>query len=118
MASEAFHIDEELEGGLHKLTLRGELDIASAPALESTVRRLCQDGATEVVLDLTRLEFIDSTGLNAVLRTKSICEEHLCAFHLTSAQRPVQRVFELTRLIDRLPFRRSGHAETAGPNRP
>jgi anti-sigma B factor antagonist len=96
--------------GSHTLLLEGELDIASAPMLEATIEDVCASGPRELILDMTGVEFVDSSGLNAILRGKALCEENGCDFCLSPAQRPVARVFELTRLIDRLPLRR-GRAE-------
>jgi anti-sigma B factor antagonist len=95
------------EGDRHTLLLTGELDIASAPELEGRAQELCAQSATELVIDLSQLEFIDSAGLNAILTVRALCQEHMCEFCLTPGARPVQRLFEITRLIDRLPFRRS-----------
>jgi anti-sigma B factor antagonist len=106
-------IKDQREGDRHTLLLTGELDMASARELEEQAQRLCARPASELVLDLSRLEFIDSAGLNAILRVRALCHEHTCEFCLTPGARPVQRVFELTRLVDRLPFRTPPHPDTA-----
>jgi anti-anti-sigma factor len=87
--------------------------MASAEELEGRAQLLCSQNARELVLDLTQLDFIDSAGLNAILRVRALCQEHTCDFGLTPGTRPVQRLFEITRLIDRLPFRKSRHGEMA-----
>jgi anti-anti-sigma factor len=99
-------IQDHGEGNRHTLLLTGELDMASAPELESRAQQLCSQDARELVLDLTKLEFIDSAGLNAILKVRTLCAENTCDFALTPGARPVQRLFEITRLIDRLPFRK------------
>ena len=100
------NIESHEDGGSHTLMLRGELDMASAPELEGRVQQLCSQGAGELVLDLAGLEFIDSAGLSAILRVRALCQEQMWEFCMTPGERPVQRLFEVTRLIDRLPFRR------------
>jgi anti-sigma B factor antagonist len=45
----------------------GELDIASAPALEHSMLHALESGATSIVLDLTGVTFIDRMGLGVVL---------------------------------------------------
>jgi anti-sigma B factor antagonist len=87
-----------------KLALAGELDMASAHELVGRAQELCAQGASQLVVDLTQLEFIDSAGLNAILGVRTVCSEHSCELRLTPAKRPVQRLFEVTRLIDKLPF--------------
>lgn len=45
------------------VSLRGELDLASAPHLQQVLDQLCRDGYQEIVLDLSGLEFLGATGL-------------------------------------------------------
>jgi anti-sigma B factor antagonist len=115
---DAWGIRDSSEGDRHTLALTGELDMVGAPELEGMAQQLCEGGARELVLDLRQLEFIDSTGLTAILRCRTLCEEHMCELCLIPGRRRVQRVFELTRLLDRLPFRKPSEAERAGPASP
>ena len=87
------------------LALAGELDLATAPDLEAMIRSLCGDGACEIVLDLSQVSFLDSSGLRAILAATTLCEEHSCRLVLTRPREPVQRLFELTGLLDKLSFR-------------
>jgi anti-sigma B factor antagonist len=100
-----FTIQADAHGDRHTLVLTGELDLASAPILEAATARLCADGASEIVVDLSGLAFIDSTGLRTILSSMSLCEEHLCNFWLIPGPRAVQRLFELAGILERLPFR-------------
>jgi anti-anti-sigma factor len=103
--SAEFMVREEVgSGDLHWLILTGELDLASAPALEARIERLCVEGASVVVLDLSKLGFMDSTGLQAVLAATKRCERDGLELLLTGATGAVQRLFELTgvRASDRL----------------
>jgi anti-anti-sigma factor len=109
-----FGIQEHGQDDHHTLVLAGELDLASAQALEKTVLRLCTEGASEVVLDLSQLAFVDSTGLRTILTSRKLCAKHRCAFWLIPGQKAVQRMFELAGLIDTLPFRAPGRAQAAG----
>jgi anti-anti-sigma factor len=99
------------DGSRHTLALRGELDITSARELERHVQQLCSQGQGELVLDLGELEFIDSAGLSAILRVRALCQEQMLEFCLMPGERRVQRLFEVTRLIDRLPFRKPRRRE-------
>ncbi len=105
MQRNPLHIRNEHHGSRHRLSLRGELDYGAAPLLEGRVLALCQAGTRELVLDLGELEFIDSAGLGAILRVRALCEQHLCTLAIAPAHSgPVGRVFERTRLFERLPF--------------
>jgi anti-sigma B factor antagonist len=98
-------IEDQAEGDCHTLVLTGELDIAGAEPLEQTVSSLCRGGAKEIVLDLRELSFLDSVGFRAILAAKALCEEYECTFFLTRAREPVQRLFDVTGVLRKLPFR-------------
>jgi anti-anti-sigma factor len=98
-------VRDDAHEGYHTLALAGELDAATAPVLESTIERLCEQGAREIVLDLHELSFIDSSGLRLILTGKKRCERDGCEFALTRPRPAAQRLFELTGLIERLSFR-------------
>jgi anti-sigma B factor antagonist len=117
MATIELSIQAHRQEDRHTFVLTGELDLASAPELEAMVAQACADGASEILLDLSRLRFIDSSGLKAILSARSLCETNRCELYLTPAQEPVQRLFELTRLVDKLQFRESAPSEPsdAGP---
>jgi anti-sigma B factor antagonist len=95
----------------HTLSLAGELDVASAPELHEAIARICQDGASELVLDLHELEFLDSVGLRVILSAGRECERHGCEFSLKRAQAPAQRLFELSGVMGRLSVRGKGLAQ-------
>ena len=88
----------------HRLVLAGELDIASAPILEATIGALCGNGTRGVVLDLSELVFMDSTGLRAVLAAEKLCSGDGQEFSLVGANGAVKRLFELTGVIGALRF--------------
>jgi anti-sigma B factor antagonist len=104
-------LEHSTQADCHTLLLAGELDMATAPELEASVAGLCAEGAGEVVLDLSGLTFIDSTGLRAILAARAQCVGGGREFALIPGQRSVQRLFELAGLIDKLPFR----GETSAP---
>ena len=118
MEPDGFGIEDRHAGRRHTLLLSGELDMASAPALEEALQQLCEAGAQELVLDLRELSFMDSSGLNAIVKGRALCEEHRCDLALIPGRRPVQRVFEVTQLLDRLPFRKAAGPRPAGRRTP
>jgi anti-anti-sigma factor len=99
-------IDELVDGQRYTLVLGGELDIASAVTLHGTVERVRATGAatSAVTLDLSGLIFIDSTGLAEIILTGQLCDRDGYEFALIPGPRAVQRLFEVTGLIDALPF--------------
>jgi len=115
-----FELREHVLDDCHRLTVVGELDIATAPALEARITELCEDGASEIVLDLHELSFMDSTGLGLILACRQLCESRGCEFSLTRVQPPVQRLFELTGAIDWLSLHGRAFAQRIArrPTRP
>ncbi len=103
-------MQDQRDGDRHRLLLTGELDIATAHELVGRAQELCAQGARELVVDLTQVEFMDSAGLNGILGVRTLCNEHMCELCLTPGTRPVQRLFEITRVIDKLPFDKSHRA--------
>jgi len=101
-------IDASVEQGRNRLALSGELDLASAWSLVEAVTRLCNEGAKEIMLDIAALDFVDSTGLRAILRSRALCTQNDC--RLGIAPEPdrikpqVRRLFQVTGLLERLPF--------------
>lgn len=51
----------------HVLIVSGDLDVATAPQVRSEVVRLLGDGISDLVIDLTRVDFIDSFGLGVLV---------------------------------------------------
>jgi anti-sigma B factor antagonist len=100
----AFEVQDVVSDGRHRLVLTGELDLAPAAELEAMLLRLCADGTKEITLDLSKLRFMGSTGLRIVLLAKELCEQHGYEFLLIAGPRNIQRMFELTGLMDALPF--------------
>lgn len=74
----------------------GELDLHSAGALEDEVTRLCHDGHERIVVDLSGVEFIDSTGLRLLIGLHRAAETDGRTITLVPGPRQVQRLFELT----------------------
>src|SRR5262249_41169370 len=97
-----FRVLDYQRGDAHRLALIGELDLVSAPALIELVSALCQDGARQLLLDISELAFADSTGLRALLSAETLCAEHYCQFGLTRGTEQLERLFEIMRLFQDL----------------
>ena len=89
-------IDVSSLAGLIWVTLDGQLDVATAPRLHRELRQLPLD-RTEVRLDVTALEFIDSTGLGVLLGLAERAEQHGRVITLVD---PTPAVARLMRLVD------------------
>ncbi len=88
----------------HTLILTGELNHRSAHALEVEIERLCEEGVTDITLDLRDLVAIDSVGVAVIAFRCSLCEKRGYGFRLIRGSRGVQRAFEQAGVIEILPF--------------
>jgi anti-anti-sigma factor len=104
--------ERRLEGGC-TLALRGELDMASTPALDVALRRLCTDASNALTLDLSELTFMDSTGLRTLLLAGELCQQCACKLSVVPGPPQIQRLFEVTGMLGRLPFQTD--AQTPNP---
>jgi len=59
----------DLDRGVTRVHLVGEVDIATAERLQGALDDLIRDGHTRLLVDLTEVSFIDSTGLGVLLHT-------------------------------------------------
>jgi anti-anti-sigma factor len=100
-------VERSVCDGRHTLTLRGTLDLASAPQLSAIVAELCAGETTGIAVDLRGLTMIDSTGLHAVLAIDNLCVREGYDLELFRGPEQVHRLFELTRVADGLPFQPS-----------
>lgn len=79
------------------ITLMGELDIAEVDHVDDTVKLVvAHEGLRRMHLDVTRVTFIDSTGLAILLRARQVALDHSLTFSLAiEPHGPVDRVIEL-----------------------
>jgi anti-sigma B factor antagonist len=83
----------------------GELDLSGATILEVELDRLAEEpDLAAVVLDLRGLEFMDSSGLRLVVLADMKAREAGRRFALIRGGDTVHRVFEITRMSERLDF--------------
>ena len=100
-----FAFQTALHGRVAFVTLRGELDMHAVAELEPELERLeCEATADVVALDLRDLEFLDSSGLRAILLFRGLLLEFDRRLVLVRGPIAVQRVFEITRMTERLEF--------------
>jgi anti-sigma B factor antagonist len=97
-----FRVEVSNKGEAAVISIRGELDLASSPALEEELERVAKSDATLVVVDLRNLEFMDSTGLSVLVRAHQRAAQSSQRFGLAGGSQQVQRLLSLTGVADRL----------------
>ena len=92
---EAFSVRIEQHGAAAVVVPTGELDLATAPALEDALGRAFESGSARVVLDLRELEFIDSSGLRTLLTARRRADQSEAQFSLVAGHRSLERTLEI-----------------------
>jgi anti-sigma B factor antagonist len=78
------------------VAVTGELDLAVAGRLDSEIEQLGVAPNGTLVIDLSRLEFMDSSGLRVLVRAHQRSQEQGFRVVLVQGPDPVQRVLTLT----------------------
>jgi anti-anti-sigma factor len=100
-----FRCDVEDAGdGVVRIRPAGELDISTAPILQDRLTDALAGGARLLIVDLSALEFMDSTGLTLLTRWSLGAELDGYELALVPGSERIQRLFELTRLITHFRF--------------
>jgi len=95
-----FGISEQQRGGLDIVTPHGEVDMATAPALREHLDSVIGRAQGAVIVDLTPVTFIDSTGLGVLIGAKKRCDETDRELRIVVSEPRIRKVFEVTGLTD------------------
>jgi anti-sigma B factor antagonist len=87
------------DGRIEVFGLRGSLDIATAKSLRDAMIEAGTSGDRDVVVDLRGVEFIDSTGLGALIGAHKRVAEHHRMLRLVTNDGPIERLLNITGLI-------------------
>jgi anti-anti-sigma factor len=90
----------DLEQGVRTISVRGELDLSTAPELEGPLEQALESGEGSMLIDLSQCEFIDSTGIALIVRAWQHLDsgKNGRALVLCSQNDQVRRVLEITGL--------------------
>ncbi len=86
------------DGDVPVVAVSGEVDVYSAPALKDSLTSLLQSGAHSVVVDLTEVAFLDSTGLGALVEARAATSEAGGSLPLVCSQERILKLFTITGL--------------------
>jgi anti-sigma B factor antagonist len=87
-------------GGRILITGHGEVDLTTADAFAETLTTvLRQERPSHVEVDLSDVAFMDSSGVNTLMRSRAIAAEFGCRITVSRPQPVVRRLFEVTGLL-------------------
>lgn len=78
--------------------LSGRLDAHTAPQVREMLLRLLDEGHHHILVDMAKVNFVDSTGLSILVSGMKRCRQARGDLALMQLQQPVRIIFELTRL--------------------
>ena len=86
--------------GTAVVAVAGEIDVYTSPLLQERLVEVLRDGSPSIVLDLSAVTFLDSTGLGVLITGLKRCRSAEGDLVLVTAQPNVLKVLEITGLND------------------
>jgi anti-sigma B factor antagonist len=100
MAGEELDISVRKLDGTAVVAVAGEIDVYTSPVLQEQLVQVLRDGSSSIVLDLSEVTFLDSTGLGVLITGLKRCRSAEGDLVLVTAQPNVLKVLEITGLND------------------
>ncbi|GAA1780928.1 anti-sigma factor antagonist BldG [Streptomonospora arabica] len=91
-------ISSQSQGDSAVVTVRGEIDLYTAPQLQSGLVNALEDGARRLLVDMSRVEFCDSTGMSVLLSGMKRARAKEGDLVLVAPKPAVRKILEVTGL--------------------
>ena len=85
-------------GDIPIVAVSGEVDVYSAPSLKDNITELLQSGTSTLIVDLSGVAFLDSTGLGALVEARAATSEAGGSLPLVCSQERILKLFTITGL--------------------
>jgi anti-sigma B factor antagonist len=89
-----------LEDGTDVFALTGDVDLATAPTLRGALTEAAAGGRHDLIVDLSRVSFLDSTGLGALIGAHKRAQENGGQIRLVAGEGQILRLLRITGLLD------------------
>ena len=86
--------------GIEVIDVRGEIDIYTAPRLRELLINLVSQGDYQLVVNLDKVGFLDSTGLGVLVGGLRRVRAHDGSLELVCTQQPILKIFRITGLTE------------------
>ena len=104
---EILDLETEDRNGLVHVALKGELDLSTVAKVQDELRRVEESAPPVMVLDLSRLTFLDSTGLGVLVGGLKRVRAHEGSLRLVCTQERILKIFRITGLTKVFPIHAS-----------
>lgn len=101
------------QGGRTVVEVSGEIDVYTAPVLRERLNDLVGEGHHHLVVDMEKVDFLDSTGLGVLVGGLKRVRSHDGSLHLVCTQEKILKVFRITGLTKVFPIHDSVDAAVA-----
>src|SRR5438046_7628005 len=92
------------EDGASVIALRGEIDVYTAPLLRQKIVDLVDEGALNIVVDMEKVDFLDSTGLGVLVDGLKRVKTREGSMKLVANQDRILKIFDITGLSKVFPI--------------
>jgi anti-sigma B factor antagonist len=96
----AFEVDRAGLRGAPGVAVHGEVDVSAVPSLVEALDAAIRESAGAFVIDLYDVDFLDSSGLGALLRARALLGREDRALAIVCPPGPVRRLFEMAGIAD------------------
>jgi len=83
------------------IELQGELDADAVEEFQKVLTETVARYRQGIVLDMSKVSFCDSHGLEKLLWSRDFCSEHNCEFKMAQLDSTCRKILEITRLINK-----------------
>jgi len=101
------------ENGRTIVEVAGEIDVYTAPRLREQLAELVDSGRYDIVVDMSGVEFLDSTGLGVLVGGLKRVRTHDGSLHLVCTQERILKIFRITGLTKVFPIHETVEAAVA-----
>ncbi|WP_250674711.1 STAS domain-containing protein [Paraclostridium ghonii] len=92
------NIESRLDNNFWNVELNGELDVAGADKVKAYLNRLIEEQPVDIKIDFTNLEYIDSTGLGALIGVLKRLKVNEKDIYVLNPRKNVKKIFSITGL--------------------
>ena len=89
----------ESEGDAYVVDLSGEIDVYTSPKVKDATTELIDQGHYNLVINLEKVRYIDSTGLGVLIGSLKRVREHGGAVTLVCTNPQIKKIFDITGLV-------------------
>ncbi len=97
-------IESKEVDGIGIIILEGEVDVYTAPKLKSRLIDLVDEGKYNIIIDLQKVEFMDSSGLGVLVGGLKRVKSHQGSISLVCTQENILKIFRITGLVKVFPI--------------